>query len=303
MAPLHFLRHIGLRVPVRQLALAYYQTYGITEKFSGGRVRRFNVPGYRFAVHTFIPRIAYAVTLLHRHHEPADPNTPEALEFENEVAAVAADENWQLYRRKAGIGTYALAGLIFVIPKFGPLKLAAVKDPTESTEGDYIHSVVLSTVVLRRILGRFTPPSSTHKLAPNTNASNAHAARSPVQVSPGDSAAAAQDLLQSHDPRHPLPDRDLDTGRVVQPGGYSLTDSTYADLLHRLTRHPDQPIPPGIKENILAYYANPDAPITTKKDPGKWAQVQADLEILKAMPTSSEPQPFPTYGDDAPKSE
>src|ERR1035438_4948109 len=71
MAPVHYLRHIGLRVPVRQLALAYYQTYGITEKFSGGRVRRFNVPGYRFAVHTFIPRIAYAVMLLHRHHEPA----------------------------------------------------------------------------------------------------------------------------------------------------------------------------------------------------------------------------------------
>ena len=299
MAPVHYLRHIGLRVPVRQLALAYYQTYGITEKFSGGRARRFNVPGYRFAVHTFIPRIAYAVTLLHRHHEPADPNTPEALDYENEVAAVAADENWQQYRRKAGIGTYALAGVIFVMPKFGPLKLVAVKDPTEATEGDYIHSVMLSTAVLRRVLARFTPPSSTRKLAPNTNASNAHAAHSPVQVRPGDPVAAAQDLLQSRDPRHPLPDRDLDTGRVVQPGGYSLTDSTYANLLHRLTRHPEQPIPPGIKENILAYYANPDLPITTKKDPKKWAQVQADLATLKAMPTSTEPQPFPTYGDDA----
>jgi hypothetical protein len=303
MAPLHFLRHIGLRVPVRQLALAYYQTYGITEKFSGGRVHRFNVPGYRFAVHTFIPRIAYAVTILHRRHEPADPSTPEMQEFVNEVAAVAADEDWQHYRRKAGIGTYALAGLIFVIPKFGPLTMVAVKDPTQAIESDYIHSVILSTAVLRRILTRFTPPSSTHSLAPNTNASDVHAANSPAQVRSGDWASTAKDLLQSQDRRHPLPDRDLDTGRVVQPGGYSLTDSTYADLLHRLTRHPDQPIPPGIKENILAYYANPDAPITTKKDPGKWAQVQADLEILKAMPTSSEPQPFPTYGDDAPKSE
>ncbi len=303
MAPLHYLRHIGLRVPVHQLALAYYQTYGITEKFSGGRVRRFNVPGYRFAVHTFIPRIAYAVTLLHRHREPADPNTPEALEFENEVAAVAADDDWQHYRRKAGIGTYALAGLIFVIPKFGPLTLVAVKDPTQATESDYIHSVILSTAVFRRILTHFTPPSSTHSLAPNTNASNDHAAHSPVQVRPGDSAAAAKDLLQSQDPRHPLPDRDLDTGRVVQPGGYSLTDSTYASLLHRLTRHPEQPIPPGIKENILAYYANPDLPFTTKKDPKKWAQVLADLQVLTAMPTSIEPQPFPTYGDDAPVSE
>jgi len=60
VAPLSFLRHIGLQVSVRQLALAYYQTYGITEDFTGLRKRRFNVRGYRFAVHTFIPRIAYA---------------------------------------------------------------------------------------------------------------------------------------------------------------------------------------------------------------------------------------------------
>ena len=32
-APLPYLRHVGLRVPIRQLALAYYQTYGITEDF------------------------------------------------------------------------------------------------------------------------------------------------------------------------------------------------------------------------------------------------------------------------------
>ncbi len=302
MAPLPYLRHIGLRVPVRQLALAYYQTYGITEKFSGGRDRLLNVPDYRFATRTFIPRIAYAVTLLHRHDEPADSNSPDALELESEVAAVSAQDDWQHYRRKAGIGTYALAGLIFIIPKIGPLKLVAVKGPTQATKEDYVHSVILSTAVLRRILTHFTPPSSTHSLAPNTNASDDHAAHSPVQVRPGDSAAAAQDLLQSRDPRHPLPDRDLDTGRVVQPGGYSLTDSTYADLLHRLTRHPEQPIPPGIKENILAYYANPGLPFTTKKNSTKWAQVLEDLETLQTVPTSTEPQPFPTYGDDAPAS-
>ena len=100
-------------------------------------------------------------------------------------------------------------------------------------------------------------------------------------------------------PRHPLPNRDLDTGQVVQPGGYSLTDSTYADLLHRLTQSPAQPIPPGIKEDILAYYADPASPITTKKNPSAWAQVQADLVTLAAMPTSTEPEPYPTYGDDA----
>ena len=52
---------------------------------------RFNVPGYRFAARTFIPRLAYAITILHRNHEPAEPDNPEAAEIEKEVAAVAAE--------------------------------------------------------------------------------------------------------------------------------------------------------------------------------------------------------------------
>jgi hypothetical protein len=69
-------------------------------------------------------------------------------------------------------------------------------------------------------------------------------------------------------------------------------------LVHRLTMQPAQPIPPGIKEDIEIYYANPDL-ITTRKNPQFWAQLQADLVILKKMPTSTEPLPYPTYGDDA----
>ena len=70
-------------------------------------------------------------------------------------------------------------------------------------------------------------------------------------------------------------------------------------LLHRLTRTPAQPIPPGIKEDIQTYYANPESPITTKRDPPAWAQVQADLATLAAMPTSTEPEPYSTYGKEA----
>jgi hypothetical protein len=89
----------------------------------------------------------------------------------------------------------------------------------------------------------------------------------------------------------------------VLPGGYPLTDSTYADLLHNLTRQPTQAIPPGIKQDVQAYYANLDLPISTKKDPARWAQVQADLVILAAMLTSTEPVPYPTYGDEASNSQ
>ena len=97
------------------------------------------------------------------------------------------------------------------------------------------------------------------------------------------------------DPRHPLPNRDLDTGNFVQPGGYPLTDETYEHLLHTLTAQPNLTIPQGIKEDIVAYYADPGAPITTKKNPQRWAQVEKDLVTLKSMPTSPLPEIYPTY--------
>ena len=298
VAPVHYLRHIGLQVSVRQLAVAYYQTYGITEDFTGTHKHRFNVSGYRFAVRSFIPRIAYAVTLLHRNHEPPESSSPERTEMDREAAAVATENNWQAYRREAGIGTYTLAGLIFIVPKIGPLKLVAVKDPTETTEADYLHSVVLSLAALRQRLASFTPPASMRAATANAISKSTHSPLPPPQPLAARSADG-QIAHPSRDPRHPLPNRDLDTGFVVQPGGYPLTDSTYADLLHRLTRSPTQPIPPGIKEDIQVYYANPASPITTKKDTSAWAQVQSDLATLAAMPTSTEPEPYPTYGEDA----
>lgn len=281
LAPLRYLRHIGFRVSMKQLALAFYQTYGLSENFTGGR--RINARDYRFAARTFIPRIAYAVTLLKRKHEPADPTSPEVVELEKEAAQVALDTNWQAYRRGAGIETHLIAGLLFILPKIGPLKLVAVKGPTAETEADYARSVAVSITVLRRVLTRFTPEASRYTGPLPPLGSLTH---------PGELSA------RPVDPNHPLPNRDLDTGRVVQPGGYPLTDATYADLLHRLVGSPSQPIPPGIKEDIQKYYSNLDLPITTKKDPSRWKQVLADLNTLAGMGTSTQPQPFPTYGED-----
>jgi hypothetical protein len=290
-APLRFLRHIGLKVPVRQLALAFYQTYGLTENFTNNG-RRINVRGYRFATRTFIPRVAYSVTLLHRKDEPTDPNTPESLEIQKQVDEASREYNWDTYRRKAGFETYALAGLIYILPKVGPLKMAAVKGPTEATEADYMRSVALSISILHRIVTRFTPPTNGHEDQ-----------RDPASAPSALASLGSEVLLLSTDPRHPLPNRDLDTGHVAKPGGYPLTDVTYANLLHRIVRHPEQPLPPGIKQDIQTYYENADAPISTKKNAGKWAQVEADLATLAKMPTSTEPEPYPTYGDDVQSSE
>ncbi|MGH9561541.1 MAG: zinc dependent phospholipase C family protein, partial [Terracidiphilus sp.] len=157
MAPLRYSRRIGIRVPMKQLALVFYQTYGISDNFDGRSRRFINMRAYRFATRTFIPRIAYALTLLHRNQEPPEPDTPDAKEIESEVAATEKINHWAVYRKRAGIETHLLAGVIWILPKVGPLKMLAIKGPTPQSEAEYMHSLASSTTVLRRTLILFTP--------------------------------------------------------------------------------------------------------------------------------------------------
>jgi hypothetical protein len=277
MAPLGYLRHIGIQVPVHQLALAFYETYGLTEDFDVRKGQKFNVKAYRFATRTFIPRVAYAVTLLHRKQEPVEPDTSDAIEIENQSAEAAKLYDWAAYKKRAGVGTHLLAGVLRILPKVGPLEMVAVKGPTAATEADYMHSVVSATTVIHERLALMTPVTARRERAFKATTSTA--------------------TLGPTDQKHPLPNRDLDTGEVVKPGGYPLTDTTYAELLDRLTRTPTQPIPPGIKSDVEAYYADPDAPIVTKQNPDEWKKVQDELKILDAMPTRAEAAPYPTYGE------
>ena len=82
-----------------------------------------------------------------------------------------------------------------------------------------------------------------------------------------------------------LPNLDLDTGAKIQPGGYRLTDNTYAQLLHRITKDPNRLVPAQLKQNLLDYYADPNAPIATKKNIKAWARVQREVPILQGMKT------------------
>ena len=299
LAPVHYLRHVGLEVPTKQLSLAFYQTYGLREDFNDHRRSRVNVGGYRFATRRFIPRIAYAVNLLHHNDEPADVDNADLQRMIRDVDAVSKANNWDAYRKKPGIGTHLLAGLIYILPKIGPLKLAAVKGPTSATEVDYVHSVMRSVDALDSTLRRFTPPPSTRPTAALAAAANSE--KDPASSDAAPAVPSAQQAVPrgSVDPRHPLVNRDLDTGKPVKPAGYRLTDDTYASLLHRLAANPTVAIPPGVQREVLAYYANLDLPFETKKDPEKWAAVQHDLTTLRTMPVTTDANPFATYGDDS----
>jgi hypothetical protein len=87
-----------------------------------------------------------------------------------------------------------------------------------------------------------------------------------------------------------LPNTDFDTGKPTRAGEYVLTDKTYEKLLKQLTDKKFENLTPPLKENILEFYSNLNAPIHTKKNKKAWEQTLADLQLLRVAPASSEPQ-------------
>jgi hypothetical protein len=81
-----------------------------------------------------------------------------------------------------------------------------------------------------------------------------------------------------------LPDDDFDTGKPTKAGEYSLTDETYARLLHDLTTHKFDHLTPDLRQNLLGFYADLNAPISTKKHASDWQQTLRELDQLRAAP-------------------
>jgi hypothetical protein len=155
LAPLGYLNHIGFAVPVPLLSRAFYDTYGLDLAKVLGQHRP-TLAGYRYAVRTLLPRVAYAEALLHRKRMPADVAGPELDNINQQIAALAADDNWAKYRKHAGIGTHLLAGFILIVPKIGPLDDLAICVPSPAAEQDYVKALMDTASALRTALARAT---------------------------------------------------------------------------------------------------------------------------------------------------
>jgi hypothetical protein len=80
-----------------------------------------------------------------------------------------------------------------------------------------------------------------------------------------------------------LQDNDLDSGKPTAAGEYSRADDTYAKLLAHLADRKFDNTTALLQKDILAFYANPVAPIGTKKDPARWQKVQTNIDALRAF--------------------
>ena len=88
-----------------------------------------------------------------------------------------------------------------------------------------------------------------------------------------------------------LPNRDFDTGHDTRAGEYALTDTTYAELVDKLTtKNVVASVSPELRDNVLQFYADPNAPNALKKKPKDWEKLQKELETLKQS-AAAQPQP------------
>jgi hypothetical protein len=151
LAPESYLNHIGFQVPVPLLATAFFETYGLRLGKVIGQHRP-TMKGYRYSVRTLLPRVAYAETLLYRKRMPADTPGPDLDELNRQIATVAAYDHWIGYRKHAGVGTYLLAGVIYILPKFGPLVDLKLRPPSAAAEQQYVTSMLHTVSALRQTL-------------------------------------------------------------------------------------------------------------------------------------------------------
>ena len=76
-------------------------------------------------------------------------------------------------------------------------------------------------------------------------------------------------------------DVNLDLGKASAAGVYKMSDDTYAKLVDKLAKQKFSNLPPDLRDNILAFYKDDNAELSTKKHRRQWVKLQAELETLR----------------------
>ena len=133
-APQRYLDVIGFRVPRRLLQAAFRTTYGLElREVLGPEFPA--VRGYRSSARKFIPMLAYAETVIHKHHFKQDtPSNADFNVYMDRISRAAYQNHFAGSYRKPGIGAHLLAIPIPILPRVGALSYLAIKDPKPETE-------------------------------------------------------------------------------------------------------------------------------------------------------------------------
>ena len=86
-----------------------------------------------------------------------------------------------------------------------------------------------------------------------------------------------------------LGNTDFDTGKPTQAGEYALTDSAYAHLLGKLSDSKFAQVSDPLRQNVLAFYADPGAITSTKRDVEEWNKTLSEIQQLKVVAAPTTP--------------
>jgi hypothetical protein len=75
-----------------------------------------------------------------------------------------------------------------------------------------------------------------------------------------------------------IPDQNFDLGESPKPGIYKRADDSYAELVEHLAEKDFAAVSPELRANILSYYSDRDAPISTKQSPKRWQKLVKALD-------------------------
>jgi Zinc dependent phospholipase C len=84
-----------------------------------------------------------------------------------------------------------------------------------------------------------------------------------------------------------LENKDFDTGQPTRAGEYKLADETYTKLVIKLSDKSFEFMTAELRQDILVFFGDLNAPIVTKRDKGDWKKALSALEKLKATPTQA----------------
>lgn len=232
LAPGAYLRTVGFRVPSRLLAQAFEETYSLPLASVVGPHRP-AVRSYRSSVRSFLPRIAYAETVIHKNDFPPEMDNDALAIFLHHVERADFQTEWNRYRRTAGIETHLLAWIIRILPKIGVLSDLAIKIPTPDTQDLYMKSMNRAIDVYEHFL------QSSYSI-PNCDLDTGETTRPGAYALTDKTYAALLHRIVSH-PRRSIP-RDL-TQEILDyfSGGEARMTNKIRkdlDLLRDLSHHP-----------------------------------------------------------------
>ena len=196
---------------------------------------------FRWTVSTTIPEMTKVAWELKQ--KDIETLTPgiTSERFDFAMTRAAYEKEWGTSYKPPGFWHKFFAAILRIVPRVGPFKPIGFEPPTAQTERWFLESFAATVERYRTLV-----------------------------------AEAQRGQLQ-------LENRNFDTGRVVKAGDYTLVDETYAELVHRLAdrKSKGEALPSAVLRNIETFYADPNAPLETKKHKGEWKRLRKDLEELR----------------------